>query len=114
MSSQGTAAAGDPDSKNASSLFAVGSPKSIYRPECGVTNGSLLDTLEACQDLVDSVAPPGYFSELHMDLFNLIRVPNPPADNESRKRGRDGTDVNAPPKVLRPYPQSRHPADIAQ
>nr|GEW58576.1 transposase (putative), gypsy type [Tanacetum cinerariifolium] len=32
-SSQGTAAAGDPDSENASSSFAVGSSKSIYRPE---------------------------------------------------------------------------------
>nr|GEZ77744.1 hypothetical protein [Tanacetum cinerariifolium] len=51
QSSQGTAAAGDPDSKNASSPLAVGSPKSIYRPEWGVVNGSLLDTPEACQDL---------------------------------------------------------------
>nr|GFB84058.1 hypothetical protein [Tanacetum cinerariifolium] len=40
---------------------------SVYRPEWGVTNGSLLDTPEACQDLVDHVVPPGYFSELlHM------------------------------------------------
>nr|GEY01565.1 hypothetical protein [Tanacetum cinerariifolium] len=39
----------------------------VYRPEWGVTNGSLLDTPEACQDLVDHAAPPGYFSELrHM------------------------------------------------
>nr|GEZ48391.1 transposase (putative), gypsy type [Tanacetum cinerariifolium] len=37
----------------------------VYRPEWGVTNGSLLDTPEACQDLVDHAAPPGYFSELH-------------------------------------------------
>nr|GEZ95797.1 hypothetical protein [Tanacetum cinerariifolium] len=36
-------------------------------PEWGVTNGSLLDTPEACQDLVDHAAPPGYFFELrHM------------------------------------------------
>nr|GEX33272.1 hypothetical protein [Tanacetum cinerariifolium] len=55
-SSQGTAVAGDPDSKTASSPLAVGSPKSIYRPEWGVVNGSLLDTPEACQDLVDHVA----------------------------------------------------------
>nr|GEY36216.1 hypothetical protein [Tanacetum cinerariifolium] len=41
------------------------SPESIYRPEWGVANGSLLDTPEACQDLVDYVAPIGYFSELH-------------------------------------------------
>nr|GFC32696.1 hypothetical protein [Tanacetum cinerariifolium] len=40
---------------------------SVYRPEWGVTNGSLLDTPEACQDLVDHAAPPGYFFELrHM------------------------------------------------
>nr|GEZ72220.1 hypothetical protein [Tanacetum cinerariifolium] len=65
QSSQCTAAAEDPDYENASSPVEVGSPKSIYRPEWGVANGSLLDTPEACQDLVDHVAPPGYFSELH-------------------------------------------------
>nr|GEU68715.1 transposase (putative), gypsy type [Tanacetum cinerariifolium] len=59
QSSQGTAAAGDPESENASFTSAVGSPKSIYRPEWGVANGSMLDTPEACQDLVDHVAPPG-------------------------------------------------------
>nr|GFB46698.1 hypothetical protein [Tanacetum cinerariifolium] len=64
QSSQGTAAIGDPDSENASSPFAVGSPESIYRTEWGVANGSLLDTPEVCQDLVDHVAPPGYFSKL--------------------------------------------------
>nr|GEX46383.1 hypothetical protein [Tanacetum cinerariifolium] len=72
QSSQGTAAAGDPDSENASSPVEVGSLESIYRPEWGVANGSLLDTPEACQDLVDHVAPPGYFSELrhlHNDEF---------------------------------------------
>nr|GEU89412.1 hypothetical protein [Tanacetum cinerariifolium] len=45
---------------------------SIYRPEWGVASGSLLDTPEACQDLVDHVAPPDYFSELrhlHNDEF---------------------------------------------
>nr|GEW55742.1 hypothetical protein [Tanacetum cinerariifolium] len=72
QSSQGTAAAGDPDSGNASSPVEIGSPESIYRPEWGVANGSLLNTLEACQDLVDHVAPPGYFSEprhMHNDEF---------------------------------------------
>nr|GEU38842.1 hypothetical protein [Tanacetum cinerariifolium] len=72
QSSQGTAAAGDPNSENASSPLAVGSPKSIYRPEWGVVNGSLLDTPEACQDLVDHVAPPDYFFKLrhlHNDEF---------------------------------------------
>nr|GFA59652.1 hypothetical protein [Tanacetum cinerariifolium] len=67
MSSQGVAAAGDPGSENVSSPTEVGSPGSVYQPEWGVTNGSLLDTPEACQDLVDHAAPPGYFSELrHM------------------------------------------------
>nr|GEY11976.1 hypothetical protein [Tanacetum cinerariifolium] len=55
------------ESENASSPTVVGSPGGVYRPEWGVTNGSLLDTPEACQDLVDHVAPAGYFSELcHM------------------------------------------------
>nr|GEV54231.1 putative transposase (putative), gypsy type [Tanacetum cinerariifolium] len=69
---QGTVAVRDLDSKNASFASAVGSLESIYRPEWGVANGSLLDTPEACQDLVDHVAPPGYFSELrhlHNDEF---------------------------------------------
>nr|GEW18796.1 transposase (putative), gypsy type [Tanacetum cinerariifolium] len=52
QSSQGVAAAGDPESENISSPAEVGSPGSVYRPEWGVTNGSLLDTPEACQDLV--------------------------------------------------------------
>nr|GEW97035.1 transposase (putative), gypsy type [Tanacetum cinerariifolium] len=56
QSSQGTAAAGDPESGNASFASAVESPDSIYRPEWGVPNGSMLDTPEACQDLVDHVA----------------------------------------------------------
>nr|GEW83959.1 transposase (putative), gypsy type [Tanacetum cinerariifolium] len=51
QSSQGIAAAGDPGSENASSPAEVGSPGSVYRPKWGITNGSLLDTLEACQDL---------------------------------------------------------------
>nr|GFB71009.1 transposase (putative), gypsy type [Tanacetum cinerariifolium] len=71
-SSQGVAAAGDPGSENVSSSTVVGSPGSVYWPEWGVTNGSLLDTPEACQDLVDHAAPPGYFFELrhmHNDKF---------------------------------------------
>nr|GFA73272.1 hypothetical protein [Tanacetum cinerariifolium] len=58
QSSQGIDVAEDPGSENASSPTGVGSPKSVYRPEWGVTNGSLLDTPEACQDLVDHAAPP--------------------------------------------------------
>nr|GEY70616.1 hypothetical protein [Tanacetum cinerariifolium] len=57
-SSQGIAAAGDPESENVSSPAKVGSRGSVYRPKWGVTNGSLLDTPEACQDLVDHAAPP--------------------------------------------------------
>nr|GEU83744.1 hypothetical protein [Tanacetum cinerariifolium] len=67
QSSQGVAVAGDPKSENVSSPAEVGSPRNVYRPKWGVTNGSLLDTPEACQDLVDHAAPPGYFFELrHM------------------------------------------------
>nr|GEU98340.1 hypothetical protein [Tanacetum cinerariifolium] len=62
QSSLGIAVARDTESENASSPAEVGCPRSVYRPECGVTNGSLLDTPEACQDLVDHAAPPGYFS----------------------------------------------------
>nr|GFA53209.1 hypothetical protein [Tanacetum cinerariifolium] len=65
--SRGVAVAGDPESENVSSPAEVGSLRSVYRPEWGVTNGSLLDSPEACQDLVDHAAPPGYFFELrHM------------------------------------------------
>nr|GEW34633.1 putative transposase (putative), gypsy type [Tanacetum cinerariifolium] len=77
QSSQGTAAAGDPKSENASFASAVGSPESIYRPEWGLANGSMLDTPEACQDLVDHVAPPGYFSELrHLHNDDFLRQYN--------------------------------------
>nr|GEU48381.1 hypothetical protein [Tanacetum cinerariifolium] len=77
QSSQGTTAAGDPESGNASFAFAVGSPESIYRPEWGVANGSMLDTPEACQDLVDHVAPLRYFSELcHLHNDDFLRQYN--------------------------------------
>nr|GEW78272.1 hypothetical protein [Tanacetum cinerariifolium] len=67
QSSQGIATVGDPGSENVSSPAEVGSQGSVYRSEWGINNGSLLDTPEACQDLVDHAVPPGYFSELrHM------------------------------------------------
>nr|GEV44352.1 hypothetical protein [Tanacetum cinerariifolium] len=76
-SSQGTAIAGDPKYENASFPFAVGSPESIYRPEWGVANGSMLDTPEACQDLVDHVAPSDYFFELrHLHNDDFLRQYN--------------------------------------
>nr|GEU76267.1 hypothetical protein [Tanacetum cinerariifolium] len=69
---KGAAAAEDPKSENTSFASMVGSPGSIYRPDWGITNGSMLDAPEACQDLVDHIAPPGYFLELrhlHNDDF---------------------------------------------
>nr|GEX19173.1 transposase (putative), gypsy type [Tanacetum cinerariifolium] len=70
----GVAVAEDPGSENASSPIEVLSPRSVYRPEWGVTNGSLLDTPEACQDLVDHAAPPSYFAELrHMPNDEFLR-----------------------------------------
>nr|GFA50302.1 hypothetical protein [Tanacetum cinerariifolium] len=43
----------------------------------GVTNGSLLDTPEACRDLVDHAAPPGYFFKLrHMHNEDFLRQYN--------------------------------------
>nr|GEZ64771.1 hypothetical protein [Tanacetum cinerariifolium] len=75
QSSQGVAE--EPGSENASSPIEVLSPESVYRPEWGVTNGSLLDTPEACQDLVDHAAPPGYFAELrHMPNDEFLRQYN--------------------------------------
>nr|GEZ40924.1 leucine--tRNA ligase, cytoplasmic-like [Tanacetum cinerariifolium] len=62
----------DPESENTSFASMNESPESIYRPEWGITNGCLLDVPEACQDLVDHIAPPGYFLELrhlHNDEF---------------------------------------------
>nr|GEX94241.1 hypothetical protein [Tanacetum cinerariifolium] len=71
------AAAGDLKSENTSFASMVGSPESIYRPEWGITNGSMLDTPEAFQDLVDHMAPPGYFSELrHMHNDDFLRQYN--------------------------------------
>nr|GEW87354.1 hypothetical protein [Tanacetum cinerariifolium] len=51
QSSKEAAAAEDPESENTSFASMVGSPESIYRPEWGITNDSMLDTPEACQDL---------------------------------------------------------------
>nr|GEV48958.1 phosphoglycerate kinase [Tanacetum cinerariifolium] len=73
----GVAAARDPESENTSFTSMAGSPESIYRPEWGITNGCLLDALEACQDLVDHIAPPGYFLELrHMHNDDFLKKYN--------------------------------------
>nr|GFB05613.1 reverse transcriptase domain-containing protein [Tanacetum cinerariifolium] len=77
QSSQGVTVAKGPGSENASSPIEVLSPGSVYRPEWGVTNGSLLDTPAACQDLVDHVVPPGYFAELrHMPNDEVLQQYN--------------------------------------
>nr|GEZ05167.1 hypothetical protein [Tanacetum cinerariifolium] len=77
QSSQDVTVAKGPGSKNVSSPIEVLSPGSVYRPEWGVTNGSLLDTPAACQDLVDHVVPPGYFAELrHMPNDEFLQQYN--------------------------------------
>nr|GEU56606.1 hypothetical protein [Tanacetum cinerariifolium] len=76
-SSKGAATAGGPESENTSFASMVGSPEGVYRPEWGIPNGSLLDTPEACQDLVDHIAPPGYFLELrHLHNDDFLRQYN--------------------------------------
>ncbi|GJS71173.1 hypothetical protein Tco_0704014 [Tanacetum coccineum] len=55
---------GSPNSGKSTSPSVGGSPGGIYQPGWGVTNNCRLDSPEACQDLVDHIVPPGYFSEL--------------------------------------------------
>ncbi|GJT85867.1 retrovirus-related pol polyprotein from transposon TNT 1-94 [Tanacetum coccineum] len=62
-SSKGATAAGGPEPDPTSPTMVM-SPGSIYQPEWGVTNGYRLDTPSSCQELVDHLAPPVYFSEL--------------------------------------------------
>nr|GEX22628.1 hypothetical protein [Tanacetum cinerariifolium] len=77
QSSKGAAVAKDLESMNTSFTSMAGSPESIYRSEWGVTNGCLLDAPEACQDLVDHIAPPGYFLELrHLHNDNFLKQYN--------------------------------------
>ncbi|GKB63006.1 hypothetical protein Tco_0919192 [Tanacetum coccineum] len=65
QSSKEKGVAGDQDSERSTpSPPITGSPGSIYQPGWGVPNSCRLDTPEACQDVVDHIAPPGYFSEL--------------------------------------------------
>nr|GEW05716.1 hypothetical protein [Tanacetum cinerariifolium] len=53
--------------KSTSSPSMVGSPGGIYQPGWGVTNSYRLEIPNTCQDVVDHIAPPWYFSELrHM------------------------------------------------
>nr|GEV06889.1 hypothetical protein [Tanacetum cinerariifolium] len=88
QSSQGVAAARDPESKNVSSPAEVGSSGSVYRPEWGVTNGSLLDTPEACQDLVDHAAPPGGQAAAKIHCLGGSSGPKNPSPGVRNKKPR--------------------------
>ncbi|GKA28855.1 hypothetical protein Tco_0715100 [Tanacetum coccineum] len=65
---------GSPESRKSTFIpSVVGSPGGIYQPGGGVTNDCRLDTPDACQDTVDHIAPPGYFSELrHLDNADFL------------------------------------------
>ncbi|GKB61190.1 hypothetical protein Tco_0917376 [Tanacetum coccineum] len=64
-SSKEEAVTANQDSKKSTpSPFITGSPGSIYQSGWGMPNSCCLDTLDACQDVMDHIAPPGYFSEL--------------------------------------------------
>ncbi|GJT15057.1 hypothetical protein Tco_0873763 [Tanacetum coccineum] len=64
-SSKGATVAGVPDSAKSSSFTSfAGSPGGIYQPGWGITNSCRFDTPGACQDAVDYMVPPGFFSEL--------------------------------------------------
>ncbi|GJX28810.1 hypothetical protein Tco_0236889 [Tanacetum coccineum] len=65
QSSKEEGVAGNQDSeKSTPSPSITGSPGSIYQLGWGVPNSCRLDTPKACQDVVDHIAPSGYFSEL--------------------------------------------------
>ncbi|GJR64457.1 retrovirus-related pol polyprotein from transposon TNT 1-94 [Tanacetum coccineum] len=80
-SSKGATVAGDPNSEKYSSFTSfAGSPGGIYQPVWGITNSYRLDTPDVCQDAVDHMVPPGYFSELHhlpneefLNQYNLLK-----------------------------------------
>ncbi|GKD30248.1 hypothetical protein Tco_1241026, partial [Tanacetum coccineum] len=64
-SSKGATVAGDPDFEKSSSFTSfVGSPGGIYQPGWGITNSCRLDTPGVCQDAMDHMVLPWYFSEL--------------------------------------------------
>ncbi|GJS83584.1 hypothetical protein Tco_0750125 [Tanacetum coccineum] len=79
QSSKGATVAGDPDSEKSTSFTSfTGSPSGIYRPGWGVINSCRLKSPDVCQDVVDHIVPPGYFSELrHLrneDFFNQYNM----------------------------------------
>ncbi|GJR45417.1 hypothetical protein Tco_1313520, partial [Tanacetum coccineum] len=65
QSSKGATVAGDPDSEKSTSFTSFAwSLSGIYQPGWGVTNSCRLESPDVCQDVVDHIVPPGYFSEL--------------------------------------------------
>ncbi|GJV32214.1 hypothetical protein Tco_1392614 [Tanacetum coccineum] len=65
QSSKGATVAGNPDSEKSTSFTSfIGSPSGIYQPGWGVTNSCRLESPDVCQDVVDHIVPPGYFSKL--------------------------------------------------
>nr|GEW34772.1 hypothetical protein [Tanacetum cinerariifolium] len=65
QSSRKTPVVEDRDSEKSTFFTSmVGSPRGIYQPGWGVTNNCRYDTSAVCQDVVDHIVPPGYFSEL--------------------------------------------------
>ncbi|GJV61163.1 hypothetical protein Tco_1467263 [Tanacetum coccineum] len=65
---------GSPKSGRSTSVpSVVGSPGGIYQPGWGVMNECRLDAPDMCQDMVDHIVPPGYFSELrHLPNANVL------------------------------------------
>ncbi|GJW53371.1 hypothetical protein Tco_0097456 [Tanacetum coccineum] len=88
QSSKEKGVTGNQDSERSTPSPVTGSPGSIYQPGWGVPNSYRLDTPEACQDVVDHIAPPGYFSELrHLpndEFLKEILLEDAIAANKSR------------------------------
>ncbi|GKC08745.1 hypothetical protein Tco_1000355 [Tanacetum coccineum] len=78
-SSKKVVGAKDPDFEKSTSFTSMsGSPGGIYQPGWSVTNSCHLDTPGVCQEIVDHIVPPGYFSELRhlpndefLDQYNV-------------------------------------------
>ncbi|GJV53181.1 hypothetical protein Tco_1448922 [Tanacetum coccineum] len=65
QSSKRATITGDPDSEKSTSFISfTKSSNGIYQPGWGVTNSCRLESPNVCQDVVDHIVSPGYFSEL--------------------------------------------------
>ncbi|GJR20814.1 hypothetical protein Tco_0969341 [Tanacetum coccineum] len=74
QSSKGATIVGDPESENTSFTSMAESPGNIYQPGWGMTNGCRLDTPEACQNLVDHLAQPGFEHEAKLLKKSVAHV----------------------------------------